>query len=181
MVGPYRILTIEGEIADIGAEKGEKTMQINIDHLSHYVTPEERIPAKLKKVLDTSHLAGPLTSTSTPTSSTSSKSMAPSTDCQARGASSDEETLIRDIWAGRRKETLWAKYGPYKVYSENRLVLAPGKELEGEIVNAYLSWIGAKTGQGTHKGGIRKLDLSKHEVATRAVCDGHTGHSLSCI
>ena len=28
---------------------------------------------------------------------------------------------------------LWAKYGPYKVYSENLLVLAPGKELEGEV------------------------------------------------
>ncbi|XP_033991238.1 uncharacterized protein LOC117486796 [Trematomus bernacchii] len=100
-------------------------------------------------------------------------------------APSDEETLIRDIWAGRRKETLWAKYGPYKVYSEDLLVLAPGKELEGEIVNAYLSWIGAKAGvfifdsylmtslwQGTHKGGLRKLDLSKHEVAAGAVCDG---------
>ncbi|KAI4800795.1 hypothetical protein KUCAC02_007093, partial [Chaenocephalus aceratus] len=60
-----------------------------------------------------------------------------------------------------------------------------GKELEGEIVNAYLSWIGAKAGvyifdsylmtslwQGTHKGGLRKLDLTKHEVAAGAVCDG---------
>ncbi|KAI4800564.1 hypothetical protein KUCAC02_009629 [Chaenocephalus aceratus] len=77
--------------------------------------------------------------------------------------------VIRDIWAGRRKETLWAKYGPYKVYSENLLVLAPGKELEGEIVNAYLSWVGAKAGvfivdsylmtslwQGTHRGSLRK-------------------------
>ena len=50
ILGPYRIVTIEGKIADIGAEKGEKTMQINIDHLSHYVTPEERMPAKIKKV-----------------------------------------------------------------------------------------------------------------------------------
>ncbi|KAK5910857.1 hypothetical protein CgunFtcFv8_005083 [Champsocephalus gunnari] len=96
--------------------------------------------------------------------------MAPSTDCQARGASSDVETLIRDIWAGGGKEMLWAKYGPYKVYSENLLVLALGKEMEGEIVNAYLSWIGAKAGvlicysylmtslwQGTHKGGLRKI------------------------
>ncbi|KAI9525152.1 hypothetical protein NQZ68_009349 [Dissostichus eleginoides] len=73
--------------------------------------PEERIPAKLKKELDPSPRADPLTSTSTSTS----KTMAPSTDCQARGASSDVETLIRDIWAGGRKETLWAKYGPYKM------------------------------------------------------------------
>ncbi|KAI4799892.1 hypothetical protein KUCAC02_016431 [Chaenocephalus aceratus] len=131
-------------------------MRVNIDNLKHYVQPEERIPAKFKKVLDPSPLAGPLPSTSTST-----------TDCQARGASSDVETLIRDIWAGRRKETLWAKYGPYK------------------IVNAYRSWVGAKAGvfivdsylmtslwQGTHKGSLRKLDLSKHEVAAGAVCDG---------
>ncbi|KAI4794321.1 hypothetical protein KUCAC02_032138, partial [Chaenocephalus aceratus] len=92
--------------------------------------------------------------------------------------------VIRDIWAGRRKETLWAKYGPYKVYSENLLVLAPGKELEREIVNAYLSWVGAKAGvfivdsylmtslwQGTHKGSLRKKskDGSTQERAVRKV------------
>ncbi|KAF3835898.1 hypothetical protein F7725_028456, partial [Dissostichus mawsoni] len=121
MVGPFRILKIEGKVADLATEKGKKTMRINIDHLKHYVQPQ----------------------------------------------------------------TLWAKYGPYKLYSENLLVLAPGKELEGEIVNAYLAWVGAKAGvfivdsylmtslwQGTHKGSLRKLDLSKHDVAAGAVCDG---------
>ncbi|XP_034000324.1 uncharacterized protein LOC117493867 [Trematomus bernacchii] len=65
------------------------------------------------------------------------------------------------------------------------MVLAPGQQLEGEIVNAYLSWVGAKAGafildsylmtslwQGTHKGGLRKLDLTKHHVAAGAVCSG---------
>ncbi|KAI4817633.1 hypothetical protein KUCAC02_011016 [Chaenocephalus aceratus] len=96
-----------------------------------------------------------------------------------------KKEVIRDIWSGRRRETLWAKYGPYKIYSHNLLVLAPGEELEGEIVNAYLAWVGAKAGvfildsylmtslwKGTHKGSLRKLDLSKHEVAAGAVCDG---------
>ncbi|KAF3845524.1 hypothetical protein F7725_008687, partial [Dissostichus mawsoni] len=32
---------------------------------------------------------------------------------------------------GRRRKELWAKYGPYKIYSENLLVLAPGEDLEG--------------------------------------------------
>ncbi|KAI4800800.1 hypothetical protein KUCAC02_007098, partial [Chaenocephalus aceratus] len=53
--------------------------------------------------------------------------------------------VIRDIWAGRRRETLWAKYGPYKIYSQS-VGLGPGEELEGEIVNAYLAWVGAKAG-----------------------------------
>ncbi|XP_033966349.1 uncharacterized protein [Pseudochaenichthys georgianus] len=178
MLGPFRILNIEGKVADLATKKGKKTRRVNIDHLKHYIQPEERIPAKLQKVLDPSPLAAPLpsTPTSTPTSTT---------ECQARGASSDVETLIRDIWSGRRRETLWAKYGPYKIYSHNLLVLAPGEELEGEIVNAYLAWVGAKAGvfildsylmtslwKGTHKGSLRKLDLSKHEVAAGAVCDG---------
>ncbi|KAF3838816.1 hypothetical protein F7725_010584 [Dissostichus mawsoni] len=121
--------------------------------------------------------------------STSTKSMAPSTDCQARGASSDVETLIRDIWAGGRKETLWAKYGPYKIYSENLLVFAPGKELEGEKMGSkdtgvfidceclsIMDW--AKAGvlivdsymmtslwQGTHTGGLRKVSRVGLEIS----------------
>ncbi|KAI4819025.1 hypothetical protein KUCAC02_004306, partial [Chaenocephalus aceratus] len=85
---------------------------------------------------------------------------------------------------GREEEgDAMAKYGLYKVYSENFMVLAPGQQLEGEIINAYLSWVGAKAGafifdsylitslwQGTHKGGLRKLDLTKHNVAAGAIC-----------
>ncbi|KAF1388484.1 hypothetical protein PFLUV_G00090740 [Perca fluviatilis] len=36
------------------------------------------------------------------------------------------------------KETLWSKAGPYKVDSEKIMDLAPGKELETEVANAYL-------------------------------------------
>ncbi|XP_034062749.1 uncharacterized protein LOC117540267 [Gymnodraco acuticeps] len=139
--GTYRVVDIEGKVVEIVSEKGTNKMKVNIDHLAHYVQPEERIPAKLNKLLDPSPLADPLTSTS-------SQTLAPST--RAEGASSEVETLIRDIWAGRRKETLWAKYGPYKVYSENLMVLAPGQQLEGE------------------------LDLTKHNVAAGAVC--HKAH-----
>ncbi|KAI4792611.1 hypothetical protein KUCAC02_033271 [Chaenocephalus aceratus] len=49
---------------------------------------------------------------------------------QAQGASSEVETLIRDIWAGRRKETLWAKYGPYTIYSQS-VGLGPGRGVGG--------------------------------------------------
>ncbi|KAL0985066.1 hypothetical protein UPYG_G00152460 [Umbra pygmaea] len=93
--------------------------------------------------------------------------------------------LIRDLWAGGRKETLWSKAGPYKVYSENMMDLAPEKELESEVVNAYLWIVGRRTGasiidaysmtqvwQGSQKY-FKRLDLLKH-VAAGAVC--HQGH-----
>ncbi|KAM8757774.1 uncharacterized protein AB9X84_010493 isoform 1-T1 [Acanthopagrus schlegelii] len=38
-----------------------------------------------------------------------------------------------DIWAGGRRETLWTKVEPYKVFSETLQHLAPGKELETEF------------------------------------------------
>ncbi|XP_039657546.1 uncharacterized protein LOC120559688 [Perca fluviatilis] len=64
--------------------------------------------------------------------------------------------------------------------------LAPGKELESEVVNAYLCIVGRTTGariidaytmtevwQGSQKC-FRRLDLLKHDVAAGAVC--HQGH-----
>ncbi|KAJ8011597.1 hypothetical protein DPEC_G00059910 [Dallia pectoralis] len=75
--------------------------------------------------------------------------------------------------------------GPYKVYSENMMDLAPGKELETEVVNAYLCIVGRRTGacidaytmtqvwQGSQKC-FRRLNLLKHDVAAGAVCrQGH--------
>ncbi|KAF3851502.1 hypothetical protein F7725_013274, partial [Dissostichus mawsoni] len=107
--------------------------------------------------------------------------------------------IIRQIWTGRRKQMLWCKFGPYKVYSENLMDLAPGKWLEGEIVNSYLTMVGRKAGalmidsylmtslwEGNHKGSLRigllyymyfvymYLDLFKPDVAVGAVC--HHGH-----
>ncbi|XP_033964747.1 uncharacterized protein [Pseudochaenichthys georgianus] len=65
--------------------------------------------------------------------------------------------------------------------------LAPGKWLEGEIVNSYITMVGRKAGaltldsylmtslwEGTHKGSLRSLDLLKYDVAVGAVCShGH--------
>ncbi|XP_037624968.1 uncharacterized protein LOC119487946 isoform X2 [Sebastes umbrosus] len=196
MLGPYKIIELEGKIAVLATSKGKGKLQTNIDLLTHYFQPEERIPAKLKKLSDPSPLAGPqqthtqtlIHSTQTPTSEVIPKpSEAPSMDCKAQRPSSDPEILIRDIWTGRRRETLWSKIGPYKIYSENLMVLAPGEQLEGEIVNGYLTMVGRKAGalvidtylmtslwQGTHKGGLRRLDLFNHDVAAGAVC--HNGH-----
>ncbi|KAI4828593.1 hypothetical protein KUCAC02_022673 [Chaenocephalus aceratus] len=137
-------------------------------------------PCQVKKSVGSFSSGWPLTSTSKPTPKPTPTSM---TDCQARGASSDVETCNNPRHMGReeKRDTV----GAYNIYSENLLVLAPGKELEGEIVNAYLAWIGAKAGvfivdsylmtslwQGTHKGGLRKPEPS---------VTGHTGPSLSCI
>ncbi|KAI4792509.1 hypothetical protein KUCAC02_033339 [Chaenocephalus aceratus] len=100
----------------------------------------------------------------------------PSMDCDAHMAPKDPER-----W--RRTQTLWCKFGPYEVYSENIMDLAPGKWLEGEIVNSYLTMVGRKAGAllidsylMTSLSGreTTKLDLLKHDVAVGAVC--HHGH-----
>lgn len=53
MLGPLQITELQGKSADLGGG-----FKINIDHLTHYVQPGERIPAKLMTFLDLS-LAGP--------------------------------------------------------------------------------------------------------------------------
>ncbi|KAI4825795.1 hypothetical protein KUCAC02_021462 [Chaenocephalus aceratus] len=53
-LGPYSILELEGKKAIVG--KGTTKLQTNIDHLTHYFQPEERIPAKLQKLSDPSPL-----------------------------------------------------------------------------------------------------------------------------
>ncbi|KAI4788036.1 hypothetical protein KUCAC02_036105 [Chaenocephalus aceratus] len=50
------------------------------------------------------------------------------------------------VWTGRRTQTLWCKFGPSEVYSENIMDLAPGKWLEGEFVNSYVTMVGRKAG-----------------------------------
>ncbi|KAI4832694.1 hypothetical protein KUCAC02_015649 [Chaenocephalus aceratus] len=197
MQGPYRVVDIEGKVAEIVSEKGNNTMKVNIDHLTRYVQPEERIPAKLKKLLDPSPLADPLTSTPTSTStstpstststpSTSSQTLAPSS--QAEGASSEVETCNNPRHMGREEEgDSMGQVWPIQSLQREPHGLGPGQQLEGEIINAYLSWVGIKAGafifdsylitslwQGTHKGGLRKLDLTKHNVAAGAVC--HRAH-----
>ncbi|KAF3855802.1 hypothetical protein F7725_016525 [Dissostichus mawsoni] len=194
---PYIILELEGKKAIVG--KGTKKLQTNIDHLTHYFQPEERIPAKLQKLSDPSPLAGPqhtktqthIHSTQTPHKHPPHKHhkwhLHPWTATPKWHQRILNFVIIRQIWTGRRKQMLWCKFGPYKVYSENLMDFAPGKWLEGEIVNSYLTMVGRKAGalmidsylmtslwEGNHKGSLRSLDLFKHDVAVGAVC--HHGH-----
>ncbi|XP_033932867.1 uncharacterized protein [Pseudochaenichthys georgianus] len=188
-LGPDTILELEGKKAVLA--KGTTKLQTNIDNLTHYIQPEERIPAKLQKLSDLSPLAGPqhtqTPTTQTPTTQTPTTQTPTTQQGEAQMAPKDPELLIRQIWTGRRKQTLWCKFGPYKVYSENLMDLAPGKWLEGEIVNSYITMVGRKAGaltldsylmtslwEGTHKGSLRSLDLLKYDVAVGAVCShGH--------
>ena len=59
LLGPLTIVKLEGKRADLVSQKGKRKIKINIDHLIHYVQPEERVPAKLRTVLVSSPLAGP--------------------------------------------------------------------------------------------------------------------------
>ena len=59
LLGPLKIVRLEGKSADLVSHKGKQKMKVNIDHLIHYVQPEERVPGKLRKVLVSSPLAGP--------------------------------------------------------------------------------------------------------------------------
>lgn len=68
------------------------------------------------------------------------------TSCEAQGPPLSADILIRDVWAGRRRTTLWSRLGPYKLYMEDLLYLTPGKELESQIINAYLTMVGRKSG-----------------------------------
>ncbi|CAK6981612.1 protein diaphanous homolog 1-like, partial [Scomber scombrus] len=63
MLGPLKITRLEGKSADLMDDDGKVAPKINIDHLTHDFKPEERIPAKLKKVVDPSSLADSQTDT----------------------------------------------------------------------------------------------------------------------
>ncbi|KAL7388436.1 hypothetical protein ABVT39_013895 [Epinephelus coioides] len=143
---------------------------------------EERTPAKIKKLSDPTPLAGPridppTTSVTPPARQTMS--------CETQGLPLSADILMRDVWAGRRRTTLWSRLGPYKLYMEDLLYLAPGKELESQIVNAYLTMVGRKSGaviidsygmtavwQGKQTG-LKWLAFDR-DVAAGAVC--HEGH-----
>lgn len=50
MLGPLKIVMLDGKSADLVSEKGKRTLKVNIDQLTHYFQPEERVPAKLKNL-----------------------------------------------------------------------------------------------------------------------------------
>ncbi|XP_049446704.1 uncharacterized protein LOC125897414 [Epinephelus fuscoguttatus] len=181
LVGPFKISKLEEKTAHMVSERGKQS-RVNIDHLTHYFQPEERTPAKIKKLSDPTPLAGPridppTTSVIPPARQTMS--------CEAQGPPLSADILMRDIWAGRRRTTLWSRLGPYKLYMEDLLYLAPGKEMESQIINAYLTMVGRKSGaviidsygmtavwQGKQTG-LKQLALDR-DVAAGAVC--HEGH-----
>ncbi|KAL7408412.1 hypothetical protein ABVT39_023108 [Epinephelus coioides] len=180
LVGPYKMLKLEEKTAHLVSERGTQS-KVNIDHLTHYFQPEERIPAKIRKLIDPTPLAGSNESSHT---SVTPPARQP-TSCEAQGPPLSADILIRDVWAGRRRTTLWSRLGPYKLYMEDLLYLAPGKELESQIINAYLTMVGKKSGaviidsyamtavwQGKQRG-LKRLALDR-DVAAGAVC--HEGH-----
>ncbi|KAL7383539.1 hypothetical protein ABVT39_012776 [Epinephelus coioides] len=128
LVGPYKILKLEEKTAHLVSERGTQS-KVNIDHLTHYFQPEERIPAKIRKLIDPTPLAGSNESSHT---SVTPPARQP-TSCEAQGPPLSADILIRDVWAGRRRTTLWSRLGPYKLYLEDLLYLAPGKELESQL------------------------------------------------
>ncbi|XP_049890788.1 uncharacterized protein LOC126384020 [Epinephelus moara] len=134
LVGPFKISKLEENTAHLVSERGKQS-RVNTDHLTHYFQPEERIPAKIKKLSDPTPLAGsridpPTTSVTPPARQT--------TSCEAQGPPLSADILIRDVWAGRRRTTLWSRLGPYKLYMEDLLYLAPGKELESQLAEQIL-------------------------------------------
>ncbi|RXN15276.1 myosin-1 isoform X3 [Labeo rohita] len=58
------------------------------------------------------------------------------------------EHVINDIWQGKKQQVLWSKIGAYKLFTNNMMDLAPGKQLESEMTFlncAIVVEIGTKT------------------------------------
>ena len=49
MLGPYKIMDLNNKVTHLRPLHGTSTIIANIDHLVHYIEPEERVPAKLKR------------------------------------------------------------------------------------------------------------------------------------
>ncbi|CAL8283363.1 unnamed protein product [Boreogadus saida] len=103
----------------------------NSDNLTHFIEPEERIPAKLKKV-GTSPLASPSPPPPPPPPSS------PDPPLGTLPGERQPSQILQRIWTGKQGEVIWSKIGPYKMFTADLQSLAPGKELESEIVNAYI-------------------------------------------
>ncbi|KAF4109768.1 hypothetical protein G5714_009020 [Onychostoma macrolepis] len=53
-------------------------------------------------------------------------------------SANSEENVINDIWEGKKQQVLWSKMGPYKLFTNNMMDLAPGKQLESELAENLL-------------------------------------------
>ncbi|XP_062340564.1 uncharacterized protein LOC134038918 [Osmerus eperlanus] len=128
--------------------------KINIDLLKKYVEPQPRIPAKWIAIATASTppaepqlspfscVTVPQSPTFTPSPRTDPLSsdlskMVDSTDNRPSMSVTPKE-LIAEIWSGQRQGVLWSKVGPYKIFAAGLQNLAPGKEVESEVLNAFI-------------------------------------------
>ncbi|XP_034534156.1 sentrin-specific protease 1-like [Notolabrus celidotus] len=97
--------------------------------------------------------------------------------------------LMADIWSGKRQGVLWSKVGPYKLFARDLQNLAPGRELESEVLNAFIHVIIQKLQQESLKRfylvdsfamtalwhgscrGLKKVDPMAYNVLLGPVCD----------
>nr|XP_023684874.1 anther-specific proline-rich protein APG-like [Paramormyrops kingsleyae] len=206
LLGPFKILAIEGKNADLLGEDGTKFLKINVDHLVPYVEDVPQIPHKPQKSFIAKQSDGvpsspvpriPPTPTKTasrppspspvlqispsptktasrppspspvpriPPSPTKTASRPPSpspvppipptppkttssTPCPSPASSSAVtyiskfEKSVDKAWSGRvwdKKSQLLGKIGPYKFFNWDIGRLAPGRQLESEVINAYI-------------------------------------------
>ncbi|MED6283998.1 hypothetical protein CHARACLAT_014846 [Characodon lateralis] len=48
-------------------------------------------------------------------------------------------TIVKDVWEGKKIYVLVSKIGPYKLFFSDIYNTAPQKEVESEVINAYLT------------------------------------------
>ncbi|CAK6973112.1 uncharacterized protein LOC117460705 [Scomber scombrus] len=72
MLGPYEIMNITNKTTQLRLLTGTGKIMANIDHLVHYIEPEERVPVKLRREASPSPLASDSSPSVTGTPSVSS-------------------------------------------------------------------------------------------------------------
>ncbi|CAL8250633.1 unnamed protein product [Boreogadus saida] len=174
---------VRGKYATLASLNTPRKTVANSDNLTHFIEPEERIPAKMKKV-GTSPLASP----SPPPPPTPPTPSSPDPPLGTLPGERQPSQILQRIWTGKQGEVIWSKIGPYKMFTADLQSLAPGKELESEIVNVYISSVLTMSTQKCHiidtfqmtaiwdgtLRGMRKLDVMEWDVLIGAVCkDGH--------
>eukprot|EP00064_Thunnus_orientalis_P016385 superscaffoldBa00003237_g16450 len=158
MLGPFIIMELKDKRAILQSRTGNTKMTANIDHLTHFIEPEERVPTKLRRIEGPSPLTSHHSTTghntpdaaSTPpfhspaSSATQSCTSTPplthcpispaTTSCHSEQKSSithPDQSNVPDFWG--KGVILWAKVGPYKLFTSDIQSLAPGRELESEV------------------------------------------------
>ncbi|XP_056290593.1 uncharacterized protein LOC130206579 isoform X2 [Pseudoliparis swirei] len=181
MLGPFTITGISEKVVHLA--KDQSTTVANIDQLTPFNEPEDRIPAGLTKVSSCPILDPP---PQQPPPSLSSPNQHAAKPPPAASEGNQPIHAIQDIWQ-TKGHILWSKLGPYKLFTTDLQNLAPGRELESEIINAYLLWVTRKIKSkvkvidsfemtaiwdGTSRG-LRQLDVMEWDTLIGAVCKDH--------